>query len=255
MQKDKIPAVFQPTKAMQNNASRALALLQKHGRSVDDRKELVKIAKAIESGSLLLSDLKDIAGAAVDVFKSQTVERLHADGGPTDCVLNKMLIGGEAGVAFSRLTLNSAGVKVVSKAKLEDTNKEYETGDDIQVVKSLDTELKQALFVVLSPEETDLHGDIYDEDEVRKACHNFNTHCMKANFFHMVETKGASVVESFISLQDMSLNGTFVKKGSWLQNWQFHDDTLWEMVKSGDINGVSIGCVANYVDLNDNEED
>lgn len=122
---------------------------------------------------------------------------------------------------------------------------------EISVQKSYDEELKQATFLVLSPNEVDLHGDIYDETEVRKACHNFQIHCQKANLFHAVETDTASIVESYISPTDFMLGETLIKKGSWLQVWQIHDDVIWDSIKNGDINGVSVGCAANYEVLED----
>lgn len=124
---------------------------------------------------------------------------------------------------------------------------------ELEVSKSYDEELRQATFLVLSPDEVDLHGDIYDEAEVRKACHNFQVHCRKANLFHAVETDTASIVESYIAPTDFMLDETRIKKGSWLQVWQIHDDEIWGLIKSGDINGVSVGCAANYEDLEDDE--
>ena len=121
----------------------------------------------------------------------------------------------------------------------------------ISVTKAVDEELKQATFLVLSPNEVDLHGDIYDEAEVRKGCHNFQVHCRKANLFHASETNLASIVESYIAPVEFYLGDTYVSKGSWLQVWQVEDDEVWNLIKSGDINGVSIGCSANYEELED----
>ena len=39
--------------------------------------------------------------------------------------------------------------------------------ETVQVVKSVNEELKQATFIVLAPNEVDLHGDIISEEEVR----------------------------------------------------------------------------------------
>lgn len=120
-----------------------------------------------------------------------------------------------------------------------------------EITKALDEENRTALFVVLEPQEgfftTDLHADTYDEDEVRKACHNFNSHCMKANLFHRVETESAEIVESYINPANFTLeDGRTIKSGTWLQVWYFpktnEGEELWKMTKSGQINGVSIGC-------------
>ena len=122
----------------------------------------------------------------------------------------------------------------------------------VSVRKATDDELKQVMFVAMSPDETDLHGDVTSEEEVRKACHNFNQFCMKANLFHLVETDTFSVVESYIAPVDFILGDSQVNKGTWLVNLQIHNDEVWSMVKSGDINGVSIGALAHVINM---EED
>ena len=125
----------------------------------------------------------------------------------------------------------------------------------VEVTKALNDEKRMAMFVVLEPDSVDLHGDIYTEVEVEKACNNFNTHCQVANLFHQVETQKADIVQSFIAPAAFKLdNGVEVKKGTWLQWWHFPEgdatsDALWEGVKSGDINGVSIGAMATVEEL------
>lgn len=114
--------------------------------------------------------------------------------------------------------------------------------------KSLNDELMQALFIVLEPNTVDLHGDIYTEREVSKACHSFNTECEKAYLDHRVETSDAVFVESYIAPSDLEINGESVKKGTWLANVQFNE-TLWPDVKSGKYNGLSIGCFATSTEL------
>lgn len=114
----------------------------------------------------------------------------------------------------------------------------------LQINKSVNTELKQATFIALVPDEVDLHGDIYDEEEVRKACHNFNKFCRKANLLHLVDTNGFTIAESYILPSDITLDEKPIKKGTWVTVLQFEDEDLWEGVKSGQFNGVSIGAIA-----------
>ena len=126
--------------------------------------------------------------------------------------------------------------------------------DVVEVTKALDDEKRMALFVVLEPDVVDLHGDTYTEVEVEKACNNFNTHCGTANLFHQVETQEATIVQSFIAPAKFTLdNGIEVQKGTWLQWWYFPEtdvgEVIWKSVKSGDINGVSIGAMATVEDL------
>lgn len=114
-----------------------------------------------------------------------------------------------------------------------------------QIKKSCNEELKQVLFIVMVPEEVDLHGDITSKEEVQKACHNFNTYCRKANLFHLAETDSFSIVESYISPVDFILGDKVIKSGTWLANLQIHSDDIWDLVKSGEICAVSIGAIAD----------
>lgn len=131
---------------------------------------------------------------------------------------------------------------------------------EVAVAKAVDTEQRKALFVVLEPDVVDLHGDTYSAEEVEKACRSFNLHCQKANLFHRVETQDAEVEQSYTAPADLKLETPegekFIKKGTWLQQWHFPagneaSDEIWEMVKSGEISGVSIGAYANKEKLDD----
>ena len=126
----------------------------------------------------------------------------------------------------------------------------------VEVTKALDEEQRIAMFVVLSPDEIDLHGDTYSTEEVEKACNNFNTTSMKANLFHKVETEDAKIVQSFINPADFTTDdGREIKKGAWLQWWSFPEteigEKIWKAVKAGDITGVSIGAMATVETLDD----
>lgn len=118
-----------------------------------------------------------------------------------------------------------------------------------QITKSVDVEERRALFVAMEPEVEDAHGDITSAEEIEKACNNFNKHCMKANLFHRVETDAVEIQQSFITPTDIQFeNGREIKKGSWLMWMKFPEgnetsNTLWDMVKDGTVNGVSIGAL------------
>ena len=124
------------------------------------------------------------------------------------------------------------------------------TTQKVQITKAVNEELKQATFLVLAPDEVDLQGDTYSADEVRKACHNFNQHCMTANLLHLVETDTFDIVESYISPVDMILNDVVIKSGSWMSVLQIYSDEIWSEIKDGNLTGVSIGATANteYLD-------
>lgn len=137
---------------------------------------------------------------------------------------------------------------IIKNLELFNKAKEYKK---YPVKKSLDEELKQVLFIAMVPDEVDLHGDTTSVEEVRKACHNFNQYCRKANLFHLVQTDSFSIVESYIAPVDFVLNDKVVKAGTWLTNLQVHSDDVWELVKSGEICAVSIGAMADIEKLED----
>lgn len=116
------------------------------------------------------------------------------------------------------------------------------------IEKSANDELRQGTYVVLEPDEEDLHGDTYSEEEVRKACHNFNTSLEKARLDHQVETEEMSFVESYIAPADIKIGEEMVKKGTWMAVVQYSPE-LWQDVKSGKYTGLSIGAYADVENL------
>ena len=149
-------------------------------------------------------------------------------------------------------SLTEAVVQFIEKFFEQDSMKEA----GVEVTKALDEEQRMAMFVVLAPDEVDLHGDTYSAEEVEKACNNFNMHCMKANLFHKIETEDAKIVQSFITPSSFETDdGREIKKGTWIQ-WMYFPDTeigeeIWKAVKAKEITGVSIGARATVETLDE----
>jgi hypothetical protein len=124
---------------------------------------------------------------------------------------------------------------------------------EVAVVKSVDQMQKRALFVVLEPQDedgmtADLHGDWYDEETIRKACHDYNKHCEQVGILHkdVASEDEVEVQESYIAPCDFTTEyGDFVKKGSWLMWLQFKSDDLWDKLLDGTYDSVSIDCMAD----------
>ena len=119
----------------------------------------------------------------------------------------------------------------------------------VPVIKAANEELKQVLFIAMLPDSTDLHGDFTSSEEVRKAKESFNKSQMNTNLFHLQMTDSFEVIESYLSPVDFVLGDKFVAKGTWLMNLQVHDDELWQLIKDGEINGISIGAMATVEKL------
>lgn len=134
-----------------------------------------------------------------------------------------------------------------------------ETKKLVPVIKSLNTEKRLATFVVLEPQDagdstTDLHGDWYDAEAVEQACHDFNTNCRKANLYHMLDTTGFEFVESYILPIEAEINSKVIKAGTWLAVVKAKEDWIWDGIKDGTFDGLSIQCVASYEDIKTEEE-
>jgi len=239
---------YAPTSVVKNNMQIGALLKSKYSRlgSIRDQSVIQK-AKELKSPDELT--LKEITFMHMELTKMHNegvnFKEVKHDGGPSEQVIKYYMLGADAGLAWSRGILKAVGQYQEDVPAGLDANKQ---GSDaygkVQVTKAVDEELKQVTYVVMVPDEVDLHGDITSEEEVRKACHNFNKYCQKANLFHLVQTDSFEFAESYIAPTDFILGDKEVKKGTWLATLQILDDDLWALVKSGDVNGVSIGALA-----------
>lgn len=139
------------------------------------------------------------------------------------------------------------------KAALSNLTKAVESIDNRDdksiVMKKVDSDQRKILGVVLEPDAFDLHNDIYSAEEVRKACENYNANCLRGNVEHLINTDKLVVTKSFVLEVDATIGDQPVKAGSWLMEMKVNDDTLWDMVKSGDFTGFSIGGKAAIEDI------
>lgn len=128
---------------------------------------------------------------------------------------------------------------------------------EVPVVKNFEDWERRALFVVLEPQDSDmetadLHQDWYDEDTVKKACHNYNAQCERLGIMHKELASDSQVVvqESYIAPCDFVTEaGENVKKGSWLMWIHFPDEDMWEDLINGVYDSVSIECTATAIEL------
>ncbi len=77
--------------------------------------------------------------------------------------------------------------------------------------------------------------------------------CKQANLLHQIQTTVFEFVESYITQADMDVNGVYIKKGTWLatikvERSEFGDE-IWEGIKSGELNGLSVQCVGLISDI------
>jgi hypothetical protein len=102
--------------------------------------------------------------------------------------------------------------------------------------------------IVLEPETVDAQGDIYDAATIRQAAHIFMEKFGGLGLMHRYIINGsARILETWIAPCDLDLNGTAVRKGTWLLAVRVIDDDLWKAVKEGEFTGFSIGGSARRI--------
>lgn len=114
------------------------------------------------------------------------------------------------------------------------------------------------------PEKADTDGDIYNADEVRKAAHWYMENGKLHGVLHGTEFGGVIypmgtdkivLLENYVTPVDLPVGALGVgslpiKKGTWLMGLRINDDDLWQQVKDGELDGLSIGGVAIETPIN-----
>ena len=117
-------------------------------------------------------------------------------------------------------------------ARLADWNQ-----DAVQI-KKLDQEEQVVFGEVYAPGFPDSQGDFMTPDEVKKMAYNFLRKGVTSNIDvnHSQQPSGSYVVESFIARDDDPI----YIPGSWVIGVKVPDAAVWQMVKSGELNGFSL---------------
>jgi len=104
---------------------------------------------------------------------------------------------------------------------------------------------RYVLGVVLEPETVDAQKDIYSAEEIRRAAHRFMEEFGGLGLQHQMRVNDrVKVLETYLAPDDLELDGTTVKKGTWLLAVRILDDAIWAAVKEGRLTGLSIGGTA-----------
>ena len=134
----------------------------------------------------------------------------------------------------------SAGWDEVRAKEWLKENKNYNEIESFKFFKK-DNEKRIVYGAVLVPYEVDLQGDIEEPEEIEKAAHKFLSGFQTIGNMHERFKGIGNLVESYIAPVDFMFNGIFVKKGSWIIGTKVVDDDVWNKIKSGELNGYSMG--------------
>jgi hypothetical protein len=107
-------------------------------------------------------------------------------------------------------------------------------------------EQRTVLGIVLEPETIDSQKDIYSADEIRETAWRFAERYQHFGLMHRQLVPGISLLETYLApvdfeVVDRSGQKRKVKKGTWLLRVRVNDDAIWQAVKSGRLDGFSIG--------------
>ena len=91
----------------------------------------------------------------------------------------------------------------------------------------------------------DTQGDVVTAEEIELAAHSFLRQFGKGEtflgFMHGDDAAPLELAESWIARDDITWpNGETTKAGTWLMTIYVADDALWEGVKSGELDGLSL---------------
>ena len=246
---------LQVTEAIKNNQAVGKALAEKF------KKEVLVIKSFNEE--ITLDDIKQLYTKLSKLEKSYEPLKRTFDNAPTDATLEYLANGGSAMLAYCRMQLKKEGILKSYSAEItqDELNVEQQLPKlEIQVNKAYNEEKRLATFLVLEPQDddgttNDLHEHWYDADTVEKACYDFNRYCMKANLLHLMPTSAYSFLESYITKADMVLGDRYIKKGTWIATIHVDESELgqqiWDGIKSGYFNGLSIQCMGVLEDIED----
>ena len=102
------------------------------------------------------------------------------------------------------------------------------------------------LAPVLVPGQPDLQGDVITAEEIEKAAHTFLSEIRDrdddTDIMHRIEVKkeDVAIAESWVAPINMEINDHEISKGTWMLGLTIKKDTIWNMVKDGILNGLSI---------------
>ncbi|HZW38305.1 MAG TPA: XkdF-like putative serine protease domain-containing protein [Ignavibacteriaceae bacterium] len=113
-------------------------------------------------------------------------------------------------------------------------------------VKKVDDEKNIIYGIVYSPDEVDLQGDTASAEVINEMAYQFMKSSRTRNIDHQ---HNENPVDAYIAESWLIKKGDPVfpneKEGSWAVAIKIDDKDLWQLVKSGEISGLSIGGFAD----------
>jgi hypothetical protein len=123
-----------------------------------------------------------------------------------------------------------------------------------QVIKQFDDEQMIAIEpLYIAAGEVDAVGDTYDLEDVYEMVTNFNKaieeKTISSGLFHKSKTNSYTFIKAWVNECECTIGETLVKEGQPIVKVQFNNKIAWELRKSGELMGLSIGAKAVFEEL------
>ncbi len=155
-------------------------------------------------------------------------------------------------VEFISLVDSAANQREVIFKSAESGEPDFQTQFRIQ---KTDDEKQLVYGVVYAPDEADTDGDGMVAGEIEKAAHNFLAKARTQNVDkqHDYNPDDGIVVESFV-LKGSHPDFKDEKEGAWAVVIKVTDEETWELVKKGELKGISLAGKAQAEEVEDTED-
>ncbi|MFM5072392.1 MULTISPECIES: XkdF-like putative serine protease domain-containing protein [Aeromonas] len=119
----------------------------------------------------------------------------------------------------------------------------------VEIMKFNEEQMVSIEPLYCKPMDSDAHSQGMTEKDIRLMVDDINTniHKISGNIGHLFNTNGFHFLRAWVNECDCMIGGEFVPEGQPIIKVQFTDKTLWEMRKTGQLQGLSIGALGTIV--------
>jgi hypothetical protein len=104
----------------------------------------------------------------------------------------------------------------------------------------------------IHPDDVDGVGDTISLEDTVAMVNSLNkaikSETLQHGLFHKHKTDAFSVVKAWVAEEDCTIGETDIREGQPLIEVKFHNETAWELRKSGELAGISIGAKATEIE-------
>lgn len=123
---------------------------------------------------------------------------------------------------------------------------------ELPVIKQFNDDEMIAIEVLYSfPDDADLHNEGMSSTTIAKMVESGNKAIedgrLSCGLFHTKNLDDIQITKLWVNPVDCTIGGTFIPEGSALAEVQYFDICLWNLRKSGELGGLSIGAKGNRI--------